>query len=167
MTPDDSSTARLLERHRQTDARRLGDVAEPRLRTVIVTCMDCRIDPVSLFALEAGEVHVLRNAGGLVTDDIVRSVAISQAALGTREVIVVQHTACGMGGGDDEALADGIEAASGTRPALPLGSFDEVETSVRAGVEALRKAPVLAYCDCIHGFVLDLATGRLEPVAAG
>ncbi len=128
--------------------------AQPARRIAIVTCMDARIDPMVLFGLAAGDAHVIRNAGGIVTDDVERSIAVSQRALGTVEVMVVHHRGCGMQG----------ERDLGFTPPWPMGFFDDLEQDVRTGVARLRSSPALRHTDRIHGFVLDTASGRLSDV---
>jgi carbonic anhydrase len=140
--------------------------APPARRVVVVTCMDARIDPALALGLVPGDAHVLRNAGGLVTDDVVRSLAISQHALGTREVMVVQHTRCGMQGLDENALALRIEADTGSPPgpAVHFGGFADLETSVRASLARLRSSRMLRHRDRIRGFVYGVETGRLHEI---
>jgi carbonic anhydrase len=142
--------------------------ANPSRQVVLVTCMDARIDPAAALGLTPGDAHVLRNAGGLVTDDVVRSLAISQHALGTREVMVVQHTQCGMHGLDENALALKIEAARGTPPNanVRFGAFIDLDTSVRASVARLRATDLLLHHDRIRGFVYEVETGRLREVTS-
>jgi carbonic anhydrase len=154
-----SATDELL----QTNARFVatfdhGDlVAQPARPVVLVTCMDARIDPALALGLVPGDAHVLRNAGGLVTDDVERSLAVSQRALGTREVMVVQHTGCGMQGLDVGAL--------GLPPHTPVGAFADLEASVRESVARLRASPLLLHRDRIRGFVYEVETGRVREVA--
>jgi carbonic anhydrase len=124
--------------------------ASPARQVVLVTCMDARIDP----------------AGGLVTDDVVRSLAISQHALGTREIMVVQHTQCGMHGLDENALALKIGDAKGHPPNanVRFGAFTDLDTSVRASVARLRATDLLLHHDRVRGFVYEVETGRLREV---
>lgn len=138
--------------------------APPSRHVAVLTCMDARIEPRAAFGLGPGEAHVLRNAGGIVTDDVVRSLTLSQRKLGTTEVLVVQHTACGILGLDDEALLAAIEAETGVRPGWAPGGFADVDESVRAGVARLRSEPALPHCDGVLGFVYDVATSRLREV---
>lgn len=141
-----------------------GLSAPPQLRLAIVTCMDARIDPVAIFGLEPGDAHVLRNAGGLVTDDVLRSLALSQALLGTRDVLVMQHTKCGVQG-DEHQMRRGVADAAGAEPPWPLGGFSDLEESVRAGVDAVRSSPALVEGVTVRGFVFDIETGRLREVS--
>jgi len=157
----------LRNNERYAEGFTLGELAAPPNRQVVlVTCMDARIDPAAALGLVPGDAHVLRNAGGLVTDDVVRSLAISQHALGTREVMVVQHTRCGMHGLDENALALRIEAAAGHSPNanVRFGAFVDLDTSVRASVARLRGTDLLLHRDRIRGFVYDVETGRLREV---
>jgi carbonic anhydrase len=137
----------------------------PTRHAAVVTCMDARIDVLAALGLGLGEVHVIRNAGGLVTDDVLRSLTLSQRTLGTREVLVIQHTGCGLHGLADEALLGEVEAASGVLPPFAFGGFADLDASVRASVARVRAAAYLPHRDGVRGFVYDLATGRLR--AAG
>jgi carbonic anhydrase len=134
----------------------------PRLRTVILTCMDARIDPAALFDLKPGEVHVLRNAGALATPDVLRSLAVSQALLGTSEVLVLGHTECGLLGQTEEEVADAVERASGHHPGVRMGSFPDLDNAVRESVQAIRDCEFLAHRDAVRGYVLDVRQGALH-----
>ena len=136
----------------------------PAIGVAIVACMDARIDVYSLFGLAPGDAHVIRNAGGLVTDDAIRSLAISQRFLGTKEIILVHHTSCGMQGLDDEAFASTLESETGSRPSWTAGGFTDPVEDVRASVERIRKNPWIPERDSVRGFVFDVATGRLDEV---
>ncbi len=136
----------------------------PRHQAVIVTCMDCRIDPYQMFGLEVGQVHILRNAGGLVTDDVVRSITLSQRELGTREVLVVQHTKCGLHGLDDEAFLADLVSETGTEPGWPVGGFSDPFERVTASVKTLVACTFLPHRHAIKGYVFDIDSGRLHPV---
>jgi carbonic anhydrase len=138
----------------------------PRRRLALITCMDCRIDPLSAAGLELGDAHVIRNAGAVVTADVRRSLALSQRALGTTEVWVVAHTGCGVLGLDDDAFLDAIEADTGVRPDWSPGGFDSLEGSVREGLAAIAADPVID-SGAVRGFVLDLGSGELAEVASG
>ena len=130
--------------------------------------MDARIDPLALLGLAPGDAHVIRNAGGIVDEGAVRSLAISQRVLGTREVLVVQHTRCGMIGLDDEAFARELERDRGSRPGWSAGGFPDLDESVRATVAAFRREAALPHRDRVRGAVLDLDDGALrEVVPAG
>lgn len=136
----------------------------PRRRLAIVTCMDCRIDPLLTAGLELGDAHIIRNAGGIVTEDVRRSLALSQHALATSEVWVVMHTACGVLGLDDDEFLDRIEADVGARPEWRPGGFRSLEQGVREGIERIRTDPVLA-SSAVRGFVLDIESGEMAEVA--
>lgn len=135
----------------------------PALELAIVACMDSRIDLFALLGLHLGEAHVIRNAGGLVTDDVLRSLTLSQSLLGTREIMVIQHTGCGLHG-DEQPLRERVAAATGTEPPWPLGAFDDVEASVRRQLEILGSEPQLVGGDSARGFVYEVETGRLREV---
>jgi carbonic anhydrase len=138
--------------------------ARPRLRTAILTCMDARIDPAILFGLKPGEVHILRNAGARATTDVLRSLAVSQALLGTREVLVLAHTQCGLLGRTEEEVAGIVERASGHSPDMPMGSFHNLEATVRESVEAIRTCDFLTHRDAVRGYVFDVADGSVRAV---
>ena len=138
---------------------------EPRLRTAILTCMDARIDPVSLFGLGRGDAHVIRNAGARATPDVLRSLALSQAILGTREVLVLGHTGCGLFERTEADLAEAIRSKSGHRPGMEMRAFQNLDQAVFETVEELRQCRFLTYRDGIHGFVYELDAGSVRPVA--
>jgi len=142
-----------------------GQLSAPPARSVaVVTCMDARIDPAALLGLAPGDAHVLRNAGGVLTQDVLRSLAISQSVLGTREVMFIQHTGCGMLGAEDEEIAAAIREKTGAAPDFPLLAFEDLEQSVRAAIAELRAAPILAHRDAVRGFVYEVETGQLREV---
>ena len=138
---------------------------QPRLRTAILTCMDARIDPVSLFGLGRGDAHVIRNAGARATPEVLRSLALSQAILGTREVLVLGHTGCGLFERTEADLAEAIRSKSGHRPGMEMRAFQNLDQAVFETVDELRRCPFLAYRDGIHGFVYELNAGSVRPVA--
>ncbi|HEX2131036.1 MAG TPA: carbonic anhydrase [Actinophytocola sp.] len=161
-----SAIDELLERHaRGTD---LGapqvPTPVPGLHLAVVTCMDARIKVFDVFGLRHGEVHILRNAGGIVTDDVVRSLAISQRKLETREVIVMQHTSCGMATITDDEFKDELERETKLRPPWAIEAFREVKDSVRQSVERVRRSPFLALTESVRGFVYDVHTAELTEV---
>lgn len=131
----------------------------------IVTCMDARIDVYQMLGLSLGDAHVIRNAGGVVTDDVIRSLVVSQTVLRTDKILVVQHTGCGMLGTTDDEIADRVQAAAGSRPAFAFLTFDDLQTSLRRSVHRLRECPYLPYRERIHGLIYDVETGRLREVA--
>jgi carbonic anhydrase len=127
--------------------------------------MDSRIDLFGLLGLHLGEAHVIRNAGGLVTDDVLRSLTLSQALLGTREIVVIQHTGCGLHGAED-ALRERVIEATGSEPPWPLGGFEDIEASVRRQLDRLRSTPNLIGGGSSRGFIYDVETGSLDEVSA-
>ena len=135
----------------------------PALRLAIVACMDSRIDLFGLLGLHLGEAHVIRNAGGLITSDVLRSLTLSQALLGTREIMVIQHTGCGLHG-EEHDLRGRVAGALGTEAPAPLGAFRDLEASVRRQLEILRTARGLMRGDGARGFVYEVETGRLREV---
>lgn len=140
-----------------------GAGARPRRAAAVLTCMDARIDPLSLLGVRPGDAHVIRNAGGLVTDDAIRSLSASQRLLGTQEVIVVMHEGCGLLGGSDEEFA-ALLAEDGAHPEWRLGAFADLDDALRAGLARLRSAPELPARERICGFVFDPDSGELREV---
>lgn len=136
---------------------------QPRLRLALIGCMDSRIDTFGALGLQIGEAHILRNAGGLITDDILRSLAISQHALGTREVVILHHTDCGMYGFDDEAFR-GELAQTGETPTWDVPGFTDIEKQLRESIARVKNSAWIPYRDEVRGFVFDVETGRLEEV---
>jgi carbonic anhydrase len=138
----------------------------PSLRIALVACMDARIDPAQLLGLRPGEAHVIRNAGGVVTDDVIRSLAVSQRKLGTTEVMLLHHTKCGMAMFTDEDFAAELQEATGLRPTWAVETFRDTESDVRQSVERVRRSPFLANTTAVRGFVVDVDTGNLAEVLA-
>lgn len=138
--------------------------APPRLQLAVLTCMDARIDVFKLLGLRPGDAHVLRNAGGRATEDVVRSLAISQALLGTREVMVIHHTDCGMSKLPDADVADQVAQTAGSRPTFEPLTFTDEAAAVRADVERLGESPYLRPGTAVRGFIYDIAAGRLDEV---
>lgn len=141
--------------------------AAPARQVAVVACMDARLPPLDALGLELGDAHVIRNAGGVVTDDVIRSLAISQRKLGTTEIVLIHHTDCGMTTITDEAFAAELEAAAGQPPPFAIGAFDDAEESVRESIRKLQGSPFLASRERIRGYVYDVESGRLAAVAAG
>lgn len=137
----------------------------PSRKLVVVTCMDSRIDVFEVLGLRNGEAHIIRNAGGLVTDDVQRSIALSQRKLGTVDVVVIQHTNCGMHGFDAAEFRAEIEAATGEDPGWDVPGFEDIEESVRSQLGVLATSPWLTDQGHTAGFVYDVDTGRLHLVA--
>ncbi|MDQ3760735.1 MAG: carbonic anhydrase [Actinomycetota bacterium] len=136
----------------------------PALRVAVVACMDARIDPAQLLGLQAGEAHVIRNAGGVVTDDVIRSLAVSQRKLGTTEVMLVHHTKCGMATFTDEDFCSELQEATGLRPSWAVETFRDTESDVRQSMERVRRCPFLTNTSAVRGFVVDIETGDLTEV---
>ena len=143
-----------------------GDVPlAPAGKAAVVACMDARMDVASLLGLEPGDAHVIRNAGGVVTEDVLRSLVISQRLLGTEEIIVVHHTDCGMLTFRDDDVKAAIEAETGLRPPFALEAFPNLEDDVRQSIRRIEACPFLPTRDKARGFVYDVKTGRLNEVA--
>jgi carbonic anhydrase len=138
---------------------------QPSLRLAIVTCMDSRLDVFAALGLGDGEAHVLRNAGGVITDDVIRSLAISQRKLGTREVMLVHHTDCGMQKVTDDGFRAELQDATGISPAFAIESFTDVEADVRQSVLRVRRSAFVPHREGVRGFVYDVDTHRLREVA--
>lgn len=143
-----------------------GDLSAPPARHVaVVACMDARLDVYRLLGLTEGDAHVIRNAGGVVSDDAIRSLTISQLLLGTREVVIVQHTDCGMMSFRDDDIKDRIEADTGLRPSFALEAFSDLEQNLRQSIARIQASPFISVKDSIRGFAYDVATGRLNEVS--
>ncbi|MFD0810078.1 beta-class carbonic anhydrase [Amycolatopsis umgeniensis] len=157
----------LLKRNQELGDVTPGDRSSPRpsLQVAVLTCMDARIRVFEIFGLLQGESHVLRNAGGVVTDDMIRSLALSQRKLGTREVLIVQHTECGLSMVTEDDFKDELEESTGLRPTWAVEAFREVEDSVRRSVQRVRRSDFLPHRENVRGFVYDVKTGRLSEVA--
>lgn len=136
----------------------------PSRPVAIVTCMDARIDVHRALGVEEGEVHVIRNAGGAVTDDVIRSLLISQRLLGTREVMVVHHTNCGMQTFTEDGMKRQIEAEIGIRPPFALEAFPDLEQDVRQSMARIRTSPFVPYKEAVRGFVYDVGRGTIQEV---
>ena len=122
------------------------------------------MDVYRILGLEPGDAHVVRNAGGVVTDDVIRSLAISQRKLGTQEIVLVHHTRCGMQGLDEDAFVAELEQDAGEAPTWPVGAFADAEQDVRDSVQRLRDSPFLPHTEQIRGYVYDVDTQDLRPV---
>lgn len=136
----------------------------PSKRVAIVACMDARIETGRLLGLKEGDAHVIRNAGGVVTDDVLRSLVISQRLLGTKEIILIHHTDCGMLSFRDDEIKDRIEADTGLRPAFAFEAFTDLEEDVRQSIRRIKASPFVPVKDQLRGFVYDVETGRLNEV---
>ncbi len=137
----------------------------PKRRLAIVSCMDSRMDTFAILGLARGDAHIIRNAGGVITDDVVRSLCLSQRFMGTREIILMHHTDCGLQQvSEDEFKAD-LEAEIGIKPWWALESFGDPAADVRQSIERLRVSPFITYKDNIRGFVYNVKTGLLDEAA--
>jgi carbonic anhydrase len=136
----------------------------PSRGVAVVACMDARLDVYRLLGLHEGEAHVIRNAGGVVTDDTIRSLAISQRLLGTTEIVLVHHTDCGMLTFTDEQFRDALEQETGSRPGWSAEAFTDLEDDVRASRQRILDSPFVPHTESVRGFVFDVTTGRLADV---
>ena len=143
-----------------------GLAAKGKQKVAVVACMDSRVDVFAALGLAPGEAHVIRNAGGLVTEDTIRSLSISQHLLGTEEILLIHHTDCGMLSFTDEELRRTLEEETGTRPTWEPGAFTDLADDIRRSVARIKASPFIPRTDAVRGFVLDLATGRLAEVDA-
>lgn len=142
-----------------------GDLAAPpSKKTAIVACMDARMDIFRMLGLTEGDAHVIRNAGGVVTEDVIRSLMISQRLLGTEEIVLIHHTGCGMATFRDDEIKDQIMAETGLRPAFALEAFTDLDDDVRQSIARIKASPFVPRQDAIRGFVYEVETGRLREV---
>ncbi len=137
---------------------------QPSLHLAIVTCMDSRLDVFAALGVGEGEAHVLRNAGGVITDDVIRSLALSQRKLGTREVMLIHHTNCGLETVSDDGFRAELQEATGVAPAFAIESFVDVDADVRQSVRRVRRSVFVPHRDVVRGFVYDVDTHRLREV---
>lgn len=161
-----TATDDLLERNASyAEAFNQGDLPLPPARKLaVLACMDARLDVHGLLGLELGDAHVIRNAGGVVSDDALRSLVISQRLLGTKEIVLIHHTDCGMLTFRDDDVKDGILADTGLRPSFALEAFGELDDDVRQSIGRIQANPFIPNKDQVRGFVYDCATGRLNEV---
>jgi carbonic anhydrase len=144
-----------------------GDKPMPPARKVaVVACMDARLHVSALLGLDIGDAHIIRNAGGVVSDDAVRSLVISQRLLGTNEIILIHHTDCGMLTFHDDDVKAQIEVDTGIRPSFALEAFADVDEDVRQSIARVKASPFIPHRDNVRGFVYDVTTGRLNEVSA-
>lgn len=142
-----------------------GDVPlPPGKKVAVVACMDARIETGRLLGLQEGDAHVIRNAGGVVTDDVIRSLAISQRLLGTEEIVLIHHTDCGMLTFSDDAVKADIEKDTGLRPQFALEAFSDLEDDVRQSIRRIQNSPFIPSKEKIRGFVYDVGSGQLNEV---
>lgn len=138
----------------------------PTRNLAVVACMDSRIDTFAVLGLENGEAHIIRNAGGVITDDVIRSLCLSQRFLGTREIVLVHHTDCGLQKVNEAEFRDQLEAELGIKPWWSLEAFSDPYTDVRQSIHRLKMTPFIQYKDDISGFVYDVTDGLLHEVTA-
>lgn len=136
----------------------------PAKHVAVLACMDARLNVYGMLGLREGESHVIRNAGGVVTDDEIRSLAISQRLLGTTEIILIHHTDCGMLTFTDDDFKRGIQEETGLKPPWAAESFDDLDADVRQSINRIKASPFIPHTDQVRGFVFDVATGRLDEV---
>src|SRR5918999_393357 len=136
----------------------------PAKKLAVVACMDARLDVHKILGLEEGDAHVIRNAGGVITDDEIRSLTISQRLLGTEEIVLMHHTDCGMLTFSDDDVKRQIESDTGIRPPFALEAFEDVEEDVRQSIARIKASPFIPNKDAIRGFVYELETGGLREV---
>ena len=137
----------------------------PALHLAVVACMDSRLDVHGALGLSIGDAHVIRNGGGVVTDDVIRSLVISQRLLGTREIILIHHTDCGMLTFTDDDFKASIEADTGIKPAWSAEAFGDLDADVRQSMRRIKASPFIPHTDHVRGFVFDVATGSLKEVS--
>ena len=138
----------------------------PRRHLAIVACMDSRMDIFQMLGLAHGDAHVIRNAGGVVTDDVVRSLVLSQRLLGTREIILIHHTDCGMLRFTDDELLRSLHNETGIRPTWAVETFADTEEDLRMSMRRVRTSPFIPFTDQVRGFIYDVTTGRLAEMEA-
>ena len=163
-----SATDELL-RNNETYARsfKKGDLPLPPAKHVaVLACMDARLDVHELLGLQEGDAHVIRNAGGVASDDAIRSLVISQRLLGTKEIVLIHHTDCGMLTFKDDDVKRQIQSDTGIRPAFALEAFPDLDEDVRQSIERIKASPFIPHKTSIRGFVYDVRTGRLDEVTS-
>ena len=163
-----SATDELL-RHNESYARSFekGDLPLPPAKHVaVLACMDARLDVHKILGLDEGDAHVIRNAGGVASDDAIRSLVISQRLLGTNEIVLIHHTDCGMLTFKDDDVKRQIYSDTGIRPAFALEAFPDLDEDVRQSIERIKASPFIPHKSSIRGFVYDVRTGRLDEVTS-
>jgi carbonic anhydrase len=161
-----SVTDELLQNNEvYADSFDKGDLPVPPAKGVaVVACMDARLNVYGMLGLQEGDAHVIRNAGGVITDDEVRSLAISQRLLGTREIILVHHTDCGMLTFSDDEVKQQIQDDVGIKPHFSMEAFSDLEEDVRQSIARIQASPFIPHKDSVRGFVYEVETGRLREV---
>ena len=162
-----STTDQLLENaERYADEFDKGDLPLPPAKKIaVLACMDARINPYGILGLEEGDAHVIRNAGGVVTDDEIRSLSISQRLLGTEEIILIHHTDCGMLTFEDADFRLHIQEETGIKPSWSAETFSNLEDDVRQSIARIKASPFIPRKDSVRGFVYEVETGRLREVS--
>jgi len=150
------------ERHAEAFAGALPGA--PARRLAVVACMDARFSPTRVLGLEDGDAHVIRNAGGVISDDAIRSLSISQHKLGTEAIVLIHHTDCGLTKFTDAEFKAQLREAAGAEPDWPVHTFADVDENVRASIARIRASPYIPRTETVRGFVLDVETGRLREV---
>jgi carbonic anhydrase len=153
------------------NAQRYGEAFEkgelplvPAKRVVVVACMDARLNPDGLLGLSEGDAHVIRNAGGVVTDDEIRSISISQRLLGTEEIMLIHHTDCGMLTFSDDDFRRQVQQETGVKPEWAAEAFDDLDEDVRQSIARIKASPFVPKKEKVRGFVYEVETGRLREV---
>jgi carbonic anhydrase len=167
--PDFTPSADELVERNRAYAETFADQdlqVRPTRQMAIVTCMDSRMDMFSLFGLRQGEAHIIRNAGGVVTDDVIRSLCLSQRFLGTREIVLVHHTNCGLQLVSEDGLKAELEAELGIKPWWAVESFNDPYLDTKQSMKRLAMTPFVMHKEHIRGFVYDVSTGLLDEVVA-
>lgn len=161
-----SVTDQLLENNEKYAANFSGPLPLPPSKQIaVLACMDARLNVYGALGLEEGEAHVIRNAGGVVTDDEIRSLAISQRLLGTKEIVLIHHTGCGMLTFSDDEFQAALEADTGEVPTWTAQAFGDLDEDVRRSIARIKASPFIPHTDQVRGFVFDVGTGRLHEVA--
>jgi carbonic anhydrase len=167
MTFEPSATELVAHNARYADQFESADLqVAPMRRLAVVACMDSRMDMFDILGLGNGEAHIIRNAGGVITDDVIRSLCLSQRFLGTREIVLVHHTDCGLQQVDEAAFKAELESELGIKPWWALESFHDPHQDVAQSIRRLRMTPFVPYKEHVRGFVYDVTTGRLDEVIA-
>jgi carbonic anhydrase len=155
----------LTNNERYVESFDKGDLPLPPAKGVaVVACMDARLNIYGMLGLQEGDAHVIRNAGGVITDDEIRSLTISQRLLGTREVILIHHTDCGMLTFTDDELKAQIQEEAGIKPHFPMESFSDLEEDVHQSIARIQASPFIPHKESVRGFVYEVETGRLREV---
>ena len=161
-----STTDELVRNaERYADGFDKGDLPlPPALKVAVVACMDARVMPSYILGINEGDAHVIRNAGGVITDDEIRSLAISQRLLGTEEITLIHHTDCGMLTFTDDDFREQIEKDTGVKPQWAPESFKDLEQDVRQSIARIKSSPFIPHTDSVRGFIYEVETGRLREV---